>query len=62
MMDGMGRPKPANAVAATMEPIVGEILADKKERRRDRRVDRYGEEMVTARQIVGRCGEAQGKG
>jgi hypothetical protein len=28
MMDGMRRPKPPNAVAAAMEPVVAEILAD----------------------------------
>jgi hypothetical protein len=61
MMDGMRRPKPPNAVAGAMEPVIAEILANQERDCRDSRVDRYREETVTICQIVCRCGEAQRK-
>ncbi len=58
MMDGMGRPEPPNPVAAAMEPVVAEILADKERNHRDNRIDWYREQTVTVRQIIRRRREA----
>src|SRR5262249_32071520 len=59
MMDRMRRPKPPDPMAATMEPIVAEILSDQKRDHHDGRVNRYREEAVTVSQIVRRRREAQ---
>src|SRR5215467_123769 len=61
MMDGVGRPKPSNAVAAAMEPVVAEILADKERDHYDRRIYRYREETVIVSEIPHRYSEAERK-
>jgi hypothetical protein len=52
MMDRMGRPEPPNPVAAAMEPVVTEILADQERNHRDSGVDRYREKAVIVSQII----------
>src|SRR5229473_5188024 len=61
MMDRMCRPEPPNPVAAAMEPVVAEILADQERNHRDSGVDRYREEAVIVSQIVRRRREAERK-